>query len=77
MDLSLLAYKEAPMIETIEGEGRLESIREPDKVWRVAYRFDITTTHERKLGVAGAAVVRRSERSRYGSLVRWHPDSTG
>ena len=49
------------MLETIEGEGRLESIREPGKVWRVAYRFDITTTHQRKSGGAGAAVVRRSE----------------
>jgi len=49
------------MLETIEGEGRLESIREPGKVWRVAYRFDITTTHERKSGVAGAAVVVRSD----------------
>jgi hypothetical protein len=49
------------MVETIEGQGRLESIREPSKVWRVAYRFDITTTHKRKSGVAGVALVTRRE----------------
>jgi hypothetical protein len=49
------------MIDTIEGEGRLESIREPGKVWRVAYRFDITTTVQRKSGVAGATVVTRRD----------------
>jgi len=49
------------MLETIEGKGRLESIREPGKIRQVTYRFDITTTHERKSGVAGSAVVRRSD----------------
>jgi hypothetical protein len=49
------------MLETKKGKGRLESIREPGKVWQVEYHFDITTTHERKSGVAGAAVVVRRD----------------
>ena len=49
------------MVETIKGQGRLESIREPGKVRRVEYRFDITTTYERKSGAAGGALVARRE----------------
>jgi hypothetical protein len=37
-----------PLVEIVEGVGRLESIREPEKVWQVKYRFEVTTTHSRK-----------------------------
>ena len=36
------------LVETVEGVGRLESIREPEKVWQVKYDFEVTTTHSRK-----------------------------
>jgi hypothetical protein len=29
------------MVETIEGEGRLETITPPEKVWMVSYHFEI------------------------------------
>jgi hypothetical protein len=51
------------MVETIEGKGRLESIREPGKTWEVEYHFDITTTVQRKSGVAGAAVTTKRDSS--------------
>jgi hypothetical protein len=48
------------MIEPLEGVGRLESIREPGKVWQVKYRFEITTTHSRKsAGGVGVRVDRK------------------
>jgi hypothetical protein len=48
------------MLDTIEGQGWLESIREPGKKWRVAYRFEITTETKIKSGVAGTEPVIRS-----------------
>ena len=48
------------MIEQLEGVGRLESIREPGKIWQVKYRFEITTTHSRKsVGGVGVRVDRK------------------
>ena len=38
------------MVETIEGEGRLETITPPEKVWMVSYRFDIETKIVEKPG---------------------------
>jgi hypothetical protein len=38
------------MVETIEGEGRLETITPPEKVWMVSYRFDIATKIVEKPG---------------------------
>jgi hypothetical protein len=37
-----------PLVEIVEGVGRLESIREPGRVWQVKYRFEVTTTYSRK-----------------------------
>ena len=31
------------MHEKIEGQGRLETMEPPEKVWQVSYRFDIVT----------------------------------
>jgi hypothetical protein len=56
----LICRKEAMMLE-IEAKGRLESIKEPGKFWPVKYHFDIITTQEKKQGLAGVSVVRRSE----------------
>jgi hypothetical protein len=51
---------EAFMVETLEGVGRLESIREPGKVWQVKYCFEVTTTHSRKsVGSVGLRVDRK------------------
>ena len=36
-----------PIVEIVEGVGRLESIGEPEKVWQVKYRFEVTTMHRR------------------------------
>jgi hypothetical protein len=48
------------MVETLEGVGRLESIREPGKVWQVTYRFEITSTYSRKsVGGVGVRVDRK------------------
>jgi hypothetical protein len=49
------------MVETIKGKGRLESIREPGEVREVEYHFDITTTVQRKSGVAVAAVITKRD----------------
>jgi hypothetical protein len=38
------------MNERIEGQGRLETMEPPEKVWQVSYRFDITTHVMRKPG---------------------------
>jgi hypothetical protein len=48
------------MDEIIEGVGRLESVREPGKVWQVNYRFEITSTYRRKsVGGVGVRVDRK------------------
>lgn len=48
-----------PLVEVVEGVGRLESIREPEKVWQVKYHFEVTSTYSRKsVGSVGL----RSER---------------
>lgn len=48
------------MSEILEGIGRLESIREPGKVWQVKYRFEITSTYSRKsVGGVGVRVDRK------------------
>lgn len=43
------------MHERIEGQGRLETIEPPEKVWQVSYRFDITTNVVRKPGFPAVA----------------------
>jgi hypothetical protein len=48
------------MGEILEGVGRLESIREPEKFWQVKYRFEITSTYSRKsVGGVGVRVDRK------------------
>ena len=48
------------MVETLEGTGRLESIREPGKFWQVKYRFEITSAYSRKsAGSVGVRVDRK------------------
>jgi hypothetical protein len=55
-----MGLREALMNEILEGIGRIESIREPGKFWRVKYRFEITTTHSRKsAGGVGVRVDRK------------------
>jgi hypothetical protein len=44
------------MDETLEGTGRLESIRDATKVWQVRYHFEIKSTYSRK--TAGGVGVR-------------------
>jgi hypothetical protein len=44
------------MIEPLEGVGRLESIREPGKIWQVKYHFEIKSTYSPK--TAGGVGVR-------------------
>jgi hypothetical protein len=48
------------MNERIEGQGRLETIESPKKVWQVNYRFDITTHVMRKSGFPPVATQRDS-----------------
>jgi hypothetical protein len=48
------------MVETIEGEGRLETITPPEKVWMVSYHFDITTNIVEKSGFPRVASKRDS-----------------
>jgi hypothetical protein len=48
------------MIETIEGQGRLETITPPEKVWIVSYHFDITTKIVEKPGFSKVAGKRDS-----------------
>ena len=43
------------MYERKEGQGRLETVEPPEKVWQVSYRFDITTNIVRKPGVQAVA----------------------
>ncbi len=50
------------MLETIEGQGRLETVDPPEKVWLVTYRFDITTNIVRKPGIAAIAVGKSDSR---------------
>lgn len=47
------------MQERVEGQGRLETIAPPEKVWQVSYRFDIVTNIVRKPG--SSAVAGRSD----------------
>ena len=44
------------MNEILEGQGRLESIRDTTKVWQVRYRFEIVSNYSRK--TAGGVGVR-------------------
>jgi len=44
------------MDEILEGQGRLESIRDRTKVWQVRYHFQIKSTYNRK--TAGGVGVR-------------------
>lgn len=55
------------MVETLEGIGRLESIREPGKFWQVKYRFEITSTYNRKS--AGGVGVRVDRKWSEGTVV--------
>jgi hypothetical protein len=48
------------MVETIEGEGRLETITPPEKVWMVSYHFDITTKIVERTGFPRVASKRDS-----------------
>jgi hypothetical protein len=43
------------MQETMEGQGRLETIAPPEKVWQVSYRFDITMNMVRNPGFSAGA----------------------
>jgi hypothetical protein len=56
------------MQERIEGQGRLETIAPPEKVWQVSYRFDITTNIVRKPGVPAVAVGKSDSTGTVGSL---------
>lgn len=55
------------MTEILEGEGRLESIREPGKVWQVKYRFEVTSTYSQKS--AGGVGVRVDRKWSEGTVV--------
>jgi hypothetical protein len=48
------------MVETIKGEGRLETITPPEKVWMVSYHFDITTKVVEKPGFPRVALSLRT-----------------
>jgi hypothetical protein len=50
------------MHEKIEGQGRLETVDPPEKVWLVSYRFDITRNTVRKPGIAALAVGKSGSR---------------
>ena len=43
------------MNDRIEGQGRLETIEPPEKVWQVKYRFDTTTNVVRRSGFPAVA----------------------
>jgi hypothetical protein len=59
------------VVEPLEGTGRLESIREPGKVWQVEYRFEITSTYSKKsAGGVGVRVDREMERGHCGVVGR-------
>jgi hypothetical protein len=51
------------MLERIEGQGRLESIDLPTRVYQVGYRFDITSNLVRKPGRPAVATHRDSSGS--------------
>jgi len=55
------------LVEIVEGVGRLESIREPEKVWQVKYRFKVTTTHSQKS--AGGVSLRADRKWSEGTVV--------
>ena len=54
------------MDETVEGSGRLESIREPGKIWQVKYHFEIKSTYSPK--TAGGVGVRVDRKWSDGTL---------
>ena len=48
------------MRETIEGQGELENLADPEKRWTVHYRFDITTKIVERPGLPREAAHKQS-----------------